>query len=36
MKIIDRFENKYAFLSNYYYSPITEEGITYPTVEHYF
>ena len=36
MKIIDKFENKYAFLSNYYYSPITEEGITYPTVEHYF
>ena len=34
--MIDKFENEYAFLSNFYDSPITIEDITYPTVEHYF
>lgn len=30
------FDNEYAFLSNFYESPFEEEGILYPTVEHYF
>lgn len=30
------FDNEYAFLSNFYDSPFEEEGILYPTVEHYF
>jgi len=34
--IIDRFEGEYNFLSNFYKSPITIEGITYPTVEHFY
>lgn len=34
--VIDKFEGKYAFLSNFYASTIKEDGITYPTVEHYF
>ena len=34
--IIDKFENEYAFLSNFYPSPVQENGITYPTIEHYF
>lgn len=35
--MIDRFEGEYAFLSNFYPSEITDvNGITYPTVEHYF
>lgn len=34
--IIDKFENEYAFLSNFYPSPIQERGINYATVEHYF
>ena len=29
-------EGEYAFLSNFYESPIVEDGITYPTNEHYF
>ena len=34
---IDRFDGEYAFLSNFYESPIKDEnGVTYPTVEHYF
>lgn len=36
VKIIDRFEGEYAFLSNYYDSPIFYDGILYPTVEHAF
>lgn len=32
--MIDTFRGKYAFLSNFYFSPIKVEGITYPTVEH--
>ena len=34
--MIDKFRGKYWFLSNFYESPIEEENITYPTVEHYF
>ena len=36
MKIIDFFDDEYAFLSNFYPSPIVIHGIYYPTVEHYF
>lgn len=36
MNIIDKFDGKYRFLSNFYYSPITLNDITYPTVEHAF
>ncbi len=34
--MINCFDGKYAFLSNYYNSPITHDGITYPTNEHFF
>lgn len=34
--MIDKFRGKYGFLSNFYESPIEDENITYPTVEHYF
>lgn len=34
--MISNFDNKYAFLSNFYDSPIAIDGITYPTVEHFF
>lgn len=34
--MIAEFEGKYAFLSNFYHSPITYDGITYPTNEHFF
>jgi ribA/ribD-fused uncharacterized protein len=30
---ITSFENEFAFLSNFFHSPITYEGIKYPTVE---
>lgn len=35
---IDCFDGKYAFLSNFYSSPIApfDDGITYPMVEHAF
>ena len=35
---IDCFDGKYAFLSNFYSSPIApfKDGIVYPTVEHAF
>ena len=33
---IKSFENDYAFLSNFYPSPIKIEGTTYPTVEHFY
>lgn len=33
---ITSFSGKYEFLSNFYCSPVTYEGITYPTVEHAF
>lgn len=34
--MIDKFRGKYWFLSNFYESPIEDENIIYPTVEHYF
>ena len=34
--MINCFDGEYAFLSNYYNSPITHDGITYPTNEHFF
>ena len=34
--MINKFEGQYAFLSNYYNSPIVYESIEYPTVEHAF
>lgn len=34
--IINSFTGKYAFLSNFYPSPITIDNIQYPTVEHAF
>lgn len=34
--MIDNFDGKYAFLSNFFPAPIHDAGITYPTVEHYF
>lgn len=30
------FDNKYAFLSNFYDSPFKLDDVTYPTVEHFF
>ena len=34
--MINRFEKEYFFLSNFYEHPIEENGIIYPTNEHYF
>ncbi|MCP5006489.1 MAG: NADAR family protein [Planctomycetes bacterium] len=34
--MIDKFEGKYEFLSNFYPSVVTIDGVTYPTVEHAF
>lgn len=34
--MIIEFEDEYAFLSNFYPSPFTHDGITYPTNEHFF
>lgn len=34
--MINKFDGKYAFLSNFAESKISFEGITYPTVEHAF
>lgn len=34
--MIDKFEGDFAFLSNFFYSPITIEGKRYLTVENYF
>lgn len=34
--MIMEFDGKFAFLSNFYNSPIEFEGIKYPTVEHFF
>ena len=34
--MIKSFKGQYAFLSNFYESPFSVDGITYPTVEHYF
>ena len=36
MNIINCFDGKYAFLSNFSYSPITFRGKTWSTVEHIF
>lgn len=36
MKIINRFTEEYDFLSNFYPSVIWENGIKYPTNEHFF
>lgn len=33
-KVIDRFEGKYAFLSNFYPVNVTLDGEIYPSVEH--
>ena len=34
--VIDKFDGQYAFLSNFYESPITDGTFIFPTVEHYF
>ena len=34
--MIKTFDGEYAYLSNFYSSPIIYEGIQYPTVEHAF
>lgn len=34
--MIDCFDKEYAFLSNFYPSPITDGNLIFPTVEHYF
>ena len=34
--MINCFDGKFAFLSNFFPSPIKSEGIVYPTVEHFF
>ena len=33
---VTELKGDYAFLSNFYPSPITRDGITYPTIEHFF
>ena len=33
---IKSFDGEFAFLSNFYPSPIEKDGIKYPTVEHFF
>jgi ribA/ribD-fused uncharacterized protein len=34
--MIAMFDGKYAFLSNFEQSPFTVDGVTFPTVEHWF
>jgi len=34
--MIDKFEGRYVFLSNFYPCKIEHKGITYPSVEHYY
>lgn len=34
--MINRFEGRYNFLSNFYPCKIEHQGITYPSVEHYY
>lgn len=34
MKTIDTFTNEYRFLSNFYPSKVSYDGLEYPTVEH--
>ena len=35
-KTIENFDEEYSFLSNFYSSPVRQDGVTYPTVEHAF
>lgn len=35
-QVIDRFEGKYGFLSNFYPHPVKMRGVEYPTNEHAF
>lgn len=34
--MIDKFEGRYSFLSNFYHCEIYYQGIVYPSVEHYY
>lgn len=34
--LVKEFKGRYKFLSNFFYSPITINGLTYNTVEHWF
>lgn len=34
--MIVEFDGEYEFLSNFYHSPFTHDGISYPTNEHFF
>ena len=34
--MIDEFKGDYRFLSNFYISPMEINGVTFPSVEHYF
>lgn len=34
--MINKFDGKYGFLSNFYPCEISHQGITYPSVEHYY
>ncbi len=34
--MIDHFDNKYFFLSNFYKNPIKYKGKIYPTAEHLY
>ena len=36
MKTINNFSGRYDYLSNFYYATFVLNGITWPTVEHYF
>lgn len=36
IKKISQFQDEFRFLSNFYPSPIVHEGISYPTVEHFY
>lgn len=36
MMKIDKFDGEFAFLSNFYESPVSDGFTTFPTVEHYF
>jgi predicted NAD-dependent protein-ADP-ribosyltransferase YbiA (DUF1768 family) len=34
--MIDKFEGRYSFLSNFYTCSIEHQGIKYPSVEHFY